>query len=138
MLPATGEIKAMYIVGEDPANSDPCSQHTREALENLDFLVVQDIFMTATAQLADVVLPAAVWAEKEGTYTSTERRVQWSNKAIEPPGEALSDLEIVCRVARRLGLDFDYPDAASVLAEINRLVPQYGGITRERLDRAWA
>ncbi len=131
---ARGDIKAMYIVGEDPANSDPSSNHTRDALEKLDFLVVQDIFMTATAQLADVVLPAAVWAEKEGTYTSTERRVQWSQKAISPPGEALSDLEIVCDVANHLGLDFDYPNAAAVLAEINRLVPQYGGITRPRLD----
>ena len=124
----------MYIVGEDPANSDPSSNHARDALEKLDFLVVQDIFMTATAQLADVVLPAAVWAEKEGTYTSTERRVQWSQRAISPPGEALSDLEIVCNVANHLGLDFDYQDAAAVLAEINRLVPQYGGITRQRLD----
>jgi formate dehydrogenase major subunit len=100
----------------------------------LDFLVVQDIFITATAQLADVLLPAAAWAEKEGSYTSTERRVQWSCKAIEPPGEAKPDLEIVCSVAGRLGLKLDYPDAASALGEINRLVPQYGGITRERLD----
>ncbi len=129
-----GEIKAMYIVGEDPANSDPRSSHTRDALENLDFLAVQDIFMTATAQLADIVLPASVWAEKEGTYTSTERRVQWSNKALEPPGEARSDLDIICDVARRLGLEFNYPDAASVTAEINRLVPAYGGITHERLN----
>ena len=130
----TGEIKAMYIVGEDPANSDPCSQNVRAALDNLEFLVVQDIFMTATAQMADVVLPAAAWAEKEGTYTSTERRVQWSAKAIEPPGSARCDLDIICEVARRLGAQFNYPDAASVLAEINRVVPQYGGITRERLD----
>jgi len=123
----------MYIVGEDPANSDPCSRNAEAALKNLDFLVVQDIFMTATAQLADVVLPAAAWAEKEGSYTNTERRVQWSYKAIEPPGAALADLEIVCRVGRSLGLPFDYPDAASVLAEINQNVPQYGGITQARL-----
>jgi formate dehydrogenase alpha subunit len=129
-----GEIKAMYIIGEDPANSDPQSNYTRDALEKLDFLVVQDIFITATAQLADVLLPAAAWAEKEGSYTSTERRVQWSSKAIEPPGEAKSDLEIVCSVAGRLGLKLDYPDAASALGEINRVVPQYGGITRERLN----
>jgi formate dehydrogenase major subunit len=129
-----GEVKAMYIVGEDPANSDPSSEHARKALEKLEFLVVQDIFMTATARLADVVLPAAAWAEKEGSYTSTERRVQWSHKAIEPPGEARSDLEIVCSVAGSLGRAFDYPDAASVLSEISRLVPQYGGITRERLE----
>jgi formate dehydrogenase major subunit len=131
---AAGEIKAMYIIGEDPANSDPQSNYTRDALEKLDFLVVQDIFITATAQLADVLLPAAAWAEKEGSYTSTERRVQWSSKAIEPPGEAKSDLEIVCSVAGRLGLKLDYPDAASALGEINRVVPQYGGITRERLN----
>jgi formate dehydrogenase (coenzyme F420) alpha subunit len=131
---AGGEIKAMYIIGEDPANSDPRSNYTRDALEKLDFLVVQDIFLTATAQLADVLLPAAAWAEKEGSYTSTERRVQWSCKAIEPPGEAKSDLEIVCSVAGRLGLKLYYPDAASALAEINRVVPQYGGITRERLN----
>ena len=123
-------------MGEDPANSDPCSKNVQVALDNLDFLVVQDIFMTATAKMADVVLPAAVWAEKEGSFTNTERRVQWSCKALEPPGSALSDLEIVCRVARGLGLDFDYPDAASVLAEINRTVPQYGGITWERLGKA--
>lgn len=129
-----GEIKAMYIMGEDPANSDPCSEHARRSLESLDFLVVQDIFMTATAQLADVVLPGAVWAEKEGSFTNTERRVQWSHKAIEPPGEARSDRGIICDVARSLGLQFDYPDAASVLAEINRTVPQYAGILRERLE----
>ena len=107
-----GRLKAMYIVGEDPANSDPWSSHVKDCLENLDFLVVQDIFMTATAQLADVVLPAASWAEKEGTYTSTERRVQWSNRAIEPPGEAKSDLEIVSKVANSMGLKFDYPDVS--------------------------
>ncbi len=132
---ASGKIKAMYIVGEDPQYSDPCSKDVHSALNNLDFLVVQDIFMTATAQQADVVLPAAAWAEKEGSFTNTERRVQWSNKAIEPPGAALSDLEIVCKVGRRLGLDSDYPDAACVLAEINRTVVQYAGITRERLGR---
>ncbi|OYV07905.1 MAG: formate dehydrogenase, alpha subunit, partial [Methanosaeta sp. ASP1-2] len=132
---ASGRIKAMYIIGEDPANSDPSSRHVHEALESLDFLVVQDIFMTATAQFADVALPAAAWAEKEGSYTNTERRVQWSSKAIEPPGAALSDREIVCRLAKRLGLQFSYPDAASVLAEINLIVPQYGGVTADRLTK---
>jgi len=127
------QIKALYIMGEDPANSDPYSSHVKDCLEKLDFLVVQDIFMTATAQLADVVLPAASWAEKEGSYTSTERRVQWSNKAVEPPGEAKSDLEILCLVANSLGLKFNYPDAAAVLTEINSLVPTYKGIVRQRL-----
>ena len=93
---ARGDIKAMYIVGEDPVGSEPCSRHTQEALQSLEFLVVQDIFLTPTAKMADVVLPAAAWAEKEGSYTSTERRVQWSSKAIAPPGEARADLEIVC------------------------------------------
>jgi len=130
---ASGDIRAMYILGEDPANSDPCSQKVHQALEDLDLLVVQDIFMTATARLADVVLPGAVWAEKEGSFTNTERRVQWSSKAVDPPGEALSDLEIIAAVGRSLGIDLGSPDAASVLAEINRTVPQYAGITRERL-----
>jgi formate dehydrogenase (coenzyme F420) alpha subunit len=129
-----GKIRAMCIVGEDPANSDPESGHTHEALKNLDFLVVQDIFPTATAQLADVILPSSAWAEKEGSFTSTERRVQWSNKAIDPPGEAKADLVIICEVAKRLGLHFDYPNAAAVLSEINLLVPAYNGITRERLE----
>ena len=83
----------MYIVGEDPADSDPCSKNVLSALNNLDFLVVQDIFMTARAQHADVVLPAAVWAEKEGSFTNTERRVQWSCKALDPPGAALGDFK---------------------------------------------
>ncbi|HOI69598.1 MAG TPA: formate dehydrogenase subunit alpha [Methanothrix sp.] len=130
---ASGDIRAMYIVGEDPANSDPSSQNVHRALEGLDLLVVQDIFMTATAKLADVVLPGAAWAEKEGSFTNTERRVQWSSKAIDPPGSALSDLETLCMVGRALGLEFAYPDAASVLEEINRTVPSYAGITRDRL-----
>jgi formate dehydrogenase major subunit len=130
-----GKIRALYIVGEDPANSDSHSSRVRAALESLDFLVVQDIFPTATAQLADVVLPAAAWAEKEGTFTSTERRVQWSQRAISPPGEARADLEIICGLAGSMGLapQFSYPDAASVLSEISRLVPAYAGITYERL-----
>jgi formate dehydrogenase major subunit len=103
-------------------------------LKNLDFLVVQDIFPTATAQFADVILPSSAWAEKEGSFTSTERRVQWSNKAIDPPGEAKADLVIICEVAKRLGLQFDYPNSEAVLSEINLLVPTYSGITRERLE----
>jgi len=131
---SSGQIRAMYIVGEDPVNSEPNSKHARNALESLDFLVVQDIFMTATAQTADLVLPASSWAEKEGTFTSTERRVQWSNLALDPPGEARSDLWIICQVARSLGLPFDYTRAEDVLREINQMVPAYGGITRDRLE----
>jgi len=130
---AAGEIKVMYIMGENPLLSDPNSGHVRQALEALDFLLVQDIFLTETAQLADVVLPAAAWAEKEGTFTSTGRRVQWSHRAIAPPGEALDDLWVIGQVAQRLGLDFDYSGAGAVLSEINQLVPSYGGIAPQRV-----
>jgi len=101
---AAGEIKAMYIMGENPLLSDPNAGHVRQALESLDFLVVQDIFLTETAQLADVVLPAAAWAEKEGTFTSTGRRVQWSHRAVAPPGKARDDIWIIGQVARRVSL----------------------------------
>jgi formate dehydrogenase major subunit len=133
---AAGDIKAMYIMGENPLLSDPNARHVRQALEALDFLVVQDIFLTETAQLADVVLPAAAWAEKEGTFTSTGRRVQWSRRAIAPPGEAHDDLWIISQVAQRLGLDFDYSGAKTVLSEINQLVPSYGGIAPQRVAKA--
>jgi formate dehydrogenase alpha subunit len=134
---AAGEVKAMYIMGENPLLSDPNAGHVRQALEALDFLVVQDIFLTETAQLADVVLPAAAWAEKEGTFTSTGRRVQWSHRAVAPPGEARDDLWIIGQVAQRLGFDFferqGLLTAAAVLSEINQLVPSYGGIAPQRL-----
>ncbi|NYT01162.1 MAG: formate dehydrogenase subunit alpha [Methanosarcinales archaeon] len=129
-----GRISTMYVVGENPVSSEPHSGKTRRALEGLDFLAVQDLFMTETARLADVVLPAAAWAEKEGSFTSTERRVQWTSQAVMPPGEARSDLWIVSEVARRLGLDFNYSGPQEVLEEINRMVPSYAGITRERLS----
>jgi formate dehydrogenase alpha subunit len=132
-----GDIKALYIMGENPLLSDPNAGHVRQALGALDFLVVQDIFMTETAELADVVLPAAAWAEKEGTFTSTGRRVQWSHRAIAPPGEARDDLWIIGQVARRLGFNFfdrqGLLTAAAVLSEINQLVPSYGGITPQRV-----
>jgi formate dehydrogenase alpha subunit len=128
-----GDIKAMYIMGEDPVNSDPNTKHTEDALDSLDFLVVQDIFLTDTAKKADVVLPAAVWAEKEGSFTSTERRVQWSKRALDPPDEAKDDMWIINQVAERMGHDFGYEDAAEVLREINSLLLNYGGATPERL-----
>jgi len=108
-----------------------------KALEKLDFLVVQDIFMTDTAEYADLILPAAAWAEKEGSFTSTERRVQWVSRAIAPPGEAKADLEILLGFAEKLGLGLEYRDAGEVLAEISRVVPMYGGITKERLLQAY-
>lgn len=130
-----GRLKALYIIGEDPVVCDANVKRTRAALESLDFLVVQEIFMTPTARLADVVLPAAAWAEKDGSYTSMERRVQWIDKAVPTPGEAKEGMWIVCQIARRLGLDFGYASASEVLEEINRLVPQYGGMTKERISK---
>lgn len=130
-----GIIRAMYIIGEDPVICDPNTSKTRAALESLDFLVVQDIFLTATAKLADIVLPAAAWAEKDGSYTSMERRVQWIDKAVNPPGEAKEGLWIIREIARRLGIDFNYSSAAEVLQEINCNVPQYKGATRARISK---
>lgn len=130
-----GSLKALYIIGEDPVICDANITKTKAALESLDFFVVQEIFMTATARLADVVLPAAAWAEKDGSYTSMERRVQWIDKAVPPIGEAKEGLWIICQIAKRLGLNFNYNNASEVLAEINRFVPQYGGMTKERISK---
>ncbi len=129
---AAGRIKALWIMGEDPVNSDPNAGHVREALAALDFLVVQDIFPTDTAALADLVLPAAAWAEKAGTFTSTGRRVQWWERAVAPPGQARADLWIVNEVGKRLGLTLGGETAEAVLAEIARAVPAYGGLTPAR------
>jgi len=131
-----GDFKAMYIMGENPILSDPDSTHVEQALSNLDFLVVQDIFLTETARLADVVLPAASFAEKTGSYTNTERRVQAGFKAIDPPGQARADWEIICDIAKRAGYDMHYSSSEEVLAEINTLTPSYAGITFERLSRS--
>jgi formate dehydrogenase major subunit len=130
---AEGKIKGMYIMGENPVISDPNSHHVEEALGKLDFLVVQEMFLSETARLADIVLPAASWAEKEGSITGTERRVQWMQKAVEPVDETRTDWQIVCEIARRVGFDFDYSSAEDILHEINRVVPSYGGITPERI-----
>jgi len=130
---AEGKVKAMYIMGENPMVSDPNTKHVRQALDKLDFLVVQDIFLTETAELADVVLPGACWVEKEGTVTATSRSVQWRAKAIAPPGEAKADLAIICEIAKKLGFEFNYQSADEVLREINLVVPSYAGITPERV-----
>jgi len=142
-----GKVKAMWIVGENVAMSDPDSHHVVEALNQLDFLVVSELFMTETAQLADVVLPAASFAEKDGTFTNTERRVQRVRKAIEPLGECRTDWEIVCEVARRVVSSskfqvegnlkpetWNYETAEQIMNEIASLTPQYAGITYERID----
>ncbi len=131
---AEGKLKAVYIMGENPMLSDPDSSHVEEGLRNLDLLIVQDIFLSETAQLADVVLPAASFAETEGTFTNTERRVQRVRKALEPPGEARIDWAIICDLAHRLGYPMSYPDAAAIQDEIAQLTPIYGGITYDRLE----
>ena len=132
----SGEIKAVYLVGENPALSDPDIDHIREALRRLEFLVVQDIFLTETADLAHVVLPAASFAEKDGTFTNTERRVQRIRKAVEPVGGSKPDWWILCRLAKRMGakgFDFDHP--SEILEEIARLTPGYRGITYDRIEK---
>jgi len=129
------EIKALYLVGENPALSDPDLQHVWEALTRLEFLVVQDIFLSETAKFAHVVLPAASFAEKDGTFTNTERRVQRVRKAIEPIGESKPDWWIVCQVAQRLeARGFDYNHPSEIMEEIRKLTPSYGGISCERLE----
>jgi formate dehydrogenase (coenzyme F420) alpha subunit len=128
-----GSLKAMYLIGEDPVTCDANINKTKAALDKLDFLVVQEIFMTPTAMMADLVLPAAAWSEKDGSYTSMERRVQWIDQAVPPIGEAREGLWIINEIGRRLGLDLAGSSAAEVLKEINRLVPQYGGMTRDRI-----
>ena len=132
---ADGTLKGLYIMGENPMLSDPDINHVEKALKNLDFLVVQDIFLTETAQLADVVLPATSFAEKDGTFTNTERRVQRVHKAVAPPGQARVDWDITCDLARRMAYEMSYPDAAAIEDEIAELTPIYGGITYDRLDK---
>ena len=136
MVHAAGrsDTKAMYIMGENPVLSEPDSVHTVAGLKNLDFLIVQDIFLTETAELADVVLPAASFAEKAGTFTNTERRVQPVRKAIQPPGEALSDWKIICRVSSKFGYKMEYHSTAAVFDEIAAVTPQYGGISHHRIE----
>ncbi len=130
-----GKLKAMYVMGEDPALTDADANHVRKALESLDFLVVQDLFMTETAKHADVFLPAACYAEKDGTFTNTERRVQRVRKAVEAPGEARPDWQIISDLSRRLGHPMDFASPQEVFDEIRSLVPSYAGITYERLDK---
>lgn len=128
-----GTVKAMYIMGENPILTDPDANHVKEGLNSLDFLAVQDIFMTETAQLANVVLPGVSFAEKSGTFTNTERRVQRVRKAIPPVGNARPDWRIICELAKKLGYEMDYTSPAEIMGEITSLVPAYAGITYDRL-----
>ena len=133
-----GEITGMYIEGENPAMSDPDLQHAREALAKLDHLVVQDLFVTETAFHADVILPASAFAEKSGTFTNTDRRVQLAREVIKPPGDARQDLWIIQEIARRMGLDWRYNGPADVFTEMTEVMPSLKNITWERLVREGA
>ena len=129
------DIRAIYLMGENPVLSDPDVTHVREALAQLDFLVVQDIFLSETAEFAHVVLPAASFAEKDGTFTNTERRVQRVRKAIQPIGDSRPDWWIICQIARRMeARGFDYSDPFDIMEEIRYVTPSYGGISYQRLE----
>lgn len=137
VLPAAtaGNVKGLYIFGEDPIVTDPDTGHVRQALESLDFLVVQELFMTETAAYADVVLPGISYAEKDGTFTNTERRVQRVRKAVEPRGQAREDYEIFCEVMTRMGYPCAYESAKEIMEEISAMTPSFGGINYERLEK---
>ncbi len=136
MIPAAhdGKLKALYIIGENPLVSDPDLNHCEKSIDNLDFLVVQDIFLTETAEIADVVLPAACYAEKDGTFANTERRVQRVRKAVEPPGQAWDDWKIICEIANRMGYPMTYENSRQIMEEISRVTPSYAGITYDRIE----
>jgi formate dehydrogenase alpha subunit len=136
MIPAAGKaIKALYIMGENPILSDADGHHVVKCLSALDFLVVQDIFLTETAKLADVVLPSTCFAEKEGTFSNTERKVLRVRKALDPPGEAWDDSRVICAIAERMGYPMNYADASAIMTEINSLTPSYAGILYSRIEK---
>ena len=132
-----GRVKAMYLLGENPVISDPDSAHIEKALDRLEFLVVQDIFLTETARHADVVLPGVSFAEKDGSFTNTERRVQRVRKAIDPVGDSRPDWQITCEIAKRMGAKgFEFADPEAVMREVAELTPIYGGISYDRINVA--
>jgi formate dehydrogenase alpha subunit len=131
-----GDIRALVVMGENPMLSDPDVTHVKHCLEEVEFLVVQDIFMSETAELADVVLPAASFAEKDGTFTGTDRRIQRVRKAVNSPGEARADWAIICELARKMGArGFDFASPKEVMDEVARVTPIYGGVSYERLEK---
>jgi formate dehydrogenase major subunit len=130
----SGEVKALYIIGENPLVSDPDLNHAEKSIAHLDFLVVQDIFMTETAKMADVVLPSVCFAEKEGTFSNTERRVQRVRKAVSPPGEARDDWWITSQIGTRMGYDMSYADSQAIFKELAGVTPSYAGITYDRIE----
>ncbi|MBT9595506.1 MAG: formate dehydrogenase subunit alpha [Vitreoscilla sp.] len=134
----SGGIRGMYVMGENPAMSDPDANHARDSLASLEHLVVQDIFLTETAYLADVVLPASAFPEKTGSFTNTDRLVQMGRQAIDPPGDARQDLWIIQQIAKKLGLDWQYGHVSEVFDEMRHTMPSIGGITWDRLEREHA
>ena len=128
------ELKALYIIGENPLVSDADLNHAKKSLSNLDFMVVQDIFLTETAEMADVVLPSSCFAEKDGTFSNTERRVQLVRKAVDPPEDAWDDWKIFCEIASRMGYMMSYNDSKSIFEEIRQVTPSYAGISYERIE----
>ncbi len=136
MIPAAhdGTLKALYVIGENPLVSDPDVNHAEKSLNNLDFLVVQDIFLTETARLADVVLPSACFAEKDGTFANTERRVQRVRKAVDPPGQAWDDWKIISEIATRIGYPMAYENGRQIMEEISAVTPSYAGISYARIE----
>jgi formate dehydrogenase major subunit len=133
-----GEIRGMYVEGENPAMSDPDLNHARVALAMLEHLVVQDLFVTETAFHADVILPASAFAEKVGTFTNTDRRVQMARQIVDPPGDARQDWWIIQEIARRIGCDWNYGGPADVFREMAQVMPSLNNITWERLEREGA
>jgi formate dehydrogenase major subunit len=131
-----GKVKALYIMGENPMLSDPDLSHAEEALKHLDLLIVQDILLSETAKVAHVVLPAACFAEKDGTFSNTERKVQMIRKAVEAPGQAKADWEIISELSAKMGYPMIYANPEAIMTEINALTPSYAGITYDRLDKA--
>ena len=132
---AQGTVKGLIVMGENPLMSDPDINHVEHAFKKLDLLVVMDIFLNETAALAHVVLPSAAWAEKEGTFTNTERRVQRVRKAVEPPGLALPDADILIRLANAMGAGWQYAGPRDIMREINAVTPSYRGITYDRIEQ---
>ena len=130
-----GDLNGLYIMGENPAMSDPNLNHAREALSMLDHLVVQDIFFTETCSYADVILPASAFPEKNGTFTNTDRRVQMGRQATNPPGDARQDLWIIQEIAKRMGLDWNYDGPEEVFSEMRKAMPSIAGMTWERLQQ---
>lgn len=136
MIPAAGKkIKALYIMGENPLLSDADLHHVEKSFAGLEFLVVQDIFLTETAKCADVVLPSACFAEKDGTFSNTERKVLRVRKALDAPGKAMSDYQIISEIAKRMGYPMDYSDASAIMSEINSVTPSYAGISYDRIEK---